>query len=125
ADCGSGFGARGRVSHPHRAGPVPAAIGVPQEHHRRPGRHQRGVLEHRKEMTWSIVAHEPAIGAFAVAVATRAFAVGANCPFVRAGVGAVSTQSLTNRYLGPAVLDLLQQGLAPSAAIERALARDE
>ncbi|HZT48059.1 MAG TPA: DUF1028 domain-containing protein [Hyphomicrobiaceae bacterium] len=76
-------------------------------------------------MTWSIVAHEPATGAFAVAVATRAFAVGASCPFVRAGVGAVSTQSLTNRYLGPAVLDLLQQGLAPSAAIERALARDE
>jgi uncharacterized Ntn-hydrolase superfamily protein len=76
-------------------------------------------------MTWSIVAHEPATGAFAVAVATRAFAVGANCPFVRAGVGAVSTQSLTNRYLGPAILDLLQQGLAPAAAIERALGRDE
>jgi uncharacterized Ntn-hydrolase superfamily protein len=76
-------------------------------------------------MTWSIAAHEPATGAFAVAVATRAFAVGANCPFVRAGVGAVSTQSLTNRYLGPAVLDLLQQGLAPAAAIERALGSDE
>ena len=60
-------------------------------------------------MTWSIVAHEPATGAFAVAVATRSFAVGANCPYVRSGVGAVSTQSLTNRYLGPAVLDLMQR----------------
>jgi uncharacterized Ntn-hydrolase superfamily protein len=50
-------------------------------------------------MTWSIVAHEPGTGAFAVAVTTCAFAVGASCPYVRSGVGAVSTQSLTNRYL--------------------------
>ncbi len=76
-------------------------------------------------MTWSIVAHEPATGAFAVAVSTCAFAVGASCPFVRAGVGAVSTQSMTNRYLGPAVLDGLARGLSPAAAIEGALAGDE
>ena len=76
-------------------------------------------------MTWSIVAHDPATGAFAVAVTTCAFAVGASCPFVRAGVGAVSTQSMTNRYLGPAVLDGLQRGLSPTAAIEGALAGDE
>ena len=76
-------------------------------------------------MTWSIVAHDPATGAFAVAVSTCAFAVGASCPFVRAGVGAVSTQSMTNRYLGPAVLDGLARGLAPVAAIEGALAGDE
>lgn len=75
-------------------------------------------------MTWSIVAHDSASGAFAVAVATRSFAVGASCPFVRAGVGAVSTQSMTNRYLGPAVLDGLAAGLAPDAAIEQALGRD-
>jgi uncharacterized Ntn-hydrolase superfamily protein len=75
-------------------------------------------------MTWSIVAHDPATGAFAVAVATRAFAVGASCPFVRAGVGAVSTQSFTNRYLGPAILDALARGLTPDAAIEGALAGD-
>jgi len=76
-------------------------------------------------MTWSIVAHDPATGAFAVAVTTCAFAVGASCPFVRAGVGAVSTQSMTNRYLGPAVLDGLARGLSPAAAIEGALAGDE
>ena len=76
-------------------------------------------------MTWSIAAHDPTTGAFAVAVATRAFAVGASCPFVRAGVGAVSTQSMTNRYLGPAVLDGLARGLPPAAAIEGALAGDE
>jgi uncharacterized Ntn-hydrolase superfamily protein len=76
-------------------------------------------------MTWSIVAHDPSSGAFAVAVATCAFAVGASCPFVRAGVGAVSTQSITNRYLGPAVLDGLARGLSPASAIEGALAGDE
>jgi uncharacterized Ntn-hydrolase superfamily protein len=76
-------------------------------------------------MTWSIVAHDPNSGAFAVAVATKAFAVGAFCPFVRAGVGAVSTQSMTNRYLGPAVLDAMTRGLPPSAAIEGALVGDE
>jgi len=76
-------------------------------------------------MTWSIVAHDPATGAFAVAVTTCAFAVGASCPFVRSGVGAVSTQSFTNRYLGPAILDGLARGLAPAAAIEGALAGDE
>jgi len=76
-------------------------------------------------MTWSIVAYDPAGGAFSVAIATKAFAVGASCPFVRAGVGAVSTQSFTNRYLGPAILDAMQRGLPPDAAIEGALAGDD
>ena len=76
-------------------------------------------------MTWSIVAHDPETGAFAVAATTCAFAVGASCPHVRAGVGAVSTQSFTNRYLGPAILDGMARGLPPGAAIEGALAGDE
>jgi uncharacterized Ntn-hydrolase superfamily protein len=75
-------------------------------------------------MTWSILAHDPRTGAFGVTVSTCALAVGASCPFVRAGVGAVSTQSFTNRYLGPAVLDALERGLAPEAAIASALAGD-
>jgi uncharacterized Ntn-hydrolase superfamily protein len=75
-------------------------------------------------MTWSIVCHDPPTNAFAVAVATKAFAVGASCPFVRSGVGAVSTQSFTNRYLGPAALDAMARGLPPDAAIESALAGD-
>jgi uncharacterized Ntn-hydrolase superfamily protein len=76
-------------------------------------------------MTWSIAAHDPETGAFAVAVATCAFAVGASCPYVRPGVGAVSTQSITNRYLGPATLDAMERGLDPAAAIRTALAGDE
>lgn len=76
-------------------------------------------------MTWSILARDPATGAFAVAAATCNLAVGASCPFLRAGVGAVSTQSFTNRYLGPAILDAMARGLSPAAAIEGALAGDE
>ncbi len=75
-------------------------------------------------MTWSVVAFEPATGAFGVAVTSRAFAIGARMPHVRAGVGAVATQSISNAYLGPRVLDLLAAGVAPSAAIEEALDAD-
>ena len=76
-------------------------------------------------MTWSLLCHDPRTEAFAAIVATCNLAVGASCPFLRAGVGAVSTQSLTNRYLGPAVLDGMARGLHPAAAIEGALAGDE
>ena len=76
-------------------------------------------------MTWSIVAHDPASGAFAVAVTTCNLAVGASCPFLRTGVGAVSTQSMSNRYLGPVVLDGLARGLSPQLALDSALAGDE
>ena len=68
-------------------------------------------------MTWSIVTHDAATGAFAIAVATRNLAVGATVPHLRAGVGAVATQSISNRYLGPAVLDGMERGLAPDAPI--------
>lgn len=76
-------------------------------------------------MTWSLIVHHPETRALAVAVTTCNLAVGASCPFLRAGVGAVSTQSLTNRYLGPAVLDGMARGLPPAAAIEGALAGDD
>ncbi len=75
-------------------------------------------------MTWSIIARDLATGAFGVAVATRAFAVGARCPWLRAGVGAVSTLSSTNHHRGPAILDRLAHGVAPAAAIDAALAGD-
>src|SRR6185312_7369936 len=75
-------------------------------------------------MTWSILAHDAATGAFGVAITSRAFAIGARCPYVRSGVGAVATQSISNPYLGPRILDGLERGLAPAAAIEAALAPD-
>lgn len=76
-------------------------------------------------MTWSIVARDPATGAFAVAVTTCNLAVGASCPFLRTEVGAVSTQSMSNRYLGPAALDAMARGLSAQQALDSVLAGDE
>ncbi|MGE0714109.1 MAG: DUF1028 domain-containing protein [Alphaproteobacteria bacterium] len=71
-------------------------------------------------MTWSIVAREPATGAFAVAVTTRAFAVGARCPFVAPGIGALSTQALSNPLYGRRGLALLAAAV-PAADVVRLL----
>jgi uncharacterized Ntn-hydrolase superfamily protein len=76
-------------------------------------------------MTWSIIAFDAPTGAFAIAIASRAFAIGARCPFLRAGVGAVATQSVSNSYLGPRVLDLLEGGRTPAEALAAALADDD
>jgi uncharacterized Ntn-hydrolase superfamily protein len=74
-------------------------------------------------MTWSIVARDDR-GAFGVAVASRFFAVGALCPYARAGAGAVATQALVNPGFGPAGLDLLVQGLEPSSIVQQLVAGD-
>jgi len=74
-------------------------------------------------MTWSIVARD-ASGAFGIAIASRFFAVGALCPYIRSGVGAVSTQALVNPMYGPQVLDLLAGGQGPRDAIAQVTAGD-
>ena len=75
-------------------------------------------------MTWSIIARD-ASGAFGVAIASRFFAVGALCPHVRSGVGAVSTQALVNPLYGPAALDALARGETPEKIIGQLTAADE
>ena len=62
-------------------------------------------------MTWSIVARDPATGAFGVAVATKFFAVGALTPHADGGVGALATQALMNPTFGPRGLRLLREGI--------------
>lgn len=75
-------------------------------------------------MTWSIVARDPASGAFGVAVTTKFFAVGALCPHARSEVGALATQALVNPTLGARGLKLLAEGVAPEHAIATLLADD-
>ena len=75
-------------------------------------------------MTWSIVARDPASGAFGVAVTTKFFAVGALCPHARSEVGALATQALVNPTLGARGLKLLAEGVAPEHAITTLLADD-
>jgi uncharacterized Ntn-hydrolase superfamily protein len=61
-------------------------------------------------MTWSIIARDAATGTFGVAIATRAFAVGALCPHA-SSVGALATQALVNPTFGPRGLRLLAEGI--------------
>jgi uncharacterized Ntn-hydrolase superfamily protein len=69
-------------------------------------------------MTWSIVARDPASGAFGVAVATRFFAVGALCAHADGGVGALATQALINPTYGPRGLRLLREGVPARTVVE-------
>ena len=60
-------------------------------------------------MTFSIVARCEETGRFGVASTTGSICVGARCPWVRAGVGAVTTQHLTDPALGDAILDTMEK----------------
>jgi uncharacterized Ntn-hydrolase superfamily protein len=62
-------------------------------------------------MTWSIIARDPANGAYGIAIASKFFAVGALCPHGEGGVGALSTQALPNPLWGYQGMRLLRQGM--------------
>lgn len=73
-------------------------------------------------MTFSIVGRCRETGQLGIAISSSSIAVGARCPWVRAGVGAVATQNVTLPALGPRILDLIEnQQIEPAAALDRAL----
>ena len=76
-------------------------------------------------MTYSIVAHCPRTGMLGVAVATAVPAVGSMCPYVKTGVGAVSTQSWVNPYLAIDALRMMQSGKSGSEALNAVMAADD
>lgn len=75
-------------------------------------------------MTFSIVARDPRNGMLGVAVSTAVPCVGALCPHVLPGVGAIATQSYVNVRLGTEGLKLFECGLGPEAAIKAMLSED-
>jgi uncharacterized Ntn-hydrolase superfamily protein len=75
--------------------------------------------------TFSIVARCPRTGMLGVAVSTAVPAVGAICPYVRPGIGAVSTQAWVNPYLAIAALDRMRDGADAAAALAAVLAEDD
>ena len=75
-------------------------------------------------MTYSIVARDAASGRFGIAIQSRWPFVGAGCPWVESGVGAVATQSYTEIAHGPNGLARLRSGDAASVALEALLASD-
>jgi uncharacterized Ntn-hydrolase superfamily protein len=61
-------------------------------------------------MTFSIAARCDQSGRFAAVVASSSPAVAARCAFARAGIGAVTTQNITDPRLGPQGLELMNLG---------------
>ena len=75
--------------------------------------------------TFSIVAHCSQTGQLGIAISTAIPGVGGICPFIRANIGAVSTQSWVNPYLAFDILDTLKSGATASSAMEQVIAADE
>jgi uncharacterized Ntn-hydrolase superfamily protein len=75
-------------------------------------------------MTWSIIARDEATGRIGIAVATKAFAVGALVPHIRTGAGAVASQAFVNPFYGPRGLALLEGGASAEEVVARLTAED-
>ncbi|MEL7529207.1 MAG: DUF1028 domain-containing protein, partial [Pseudomonadota bacterium] len=72
-------------------------------------------------MTFSISAGCPETGAFGIAISSSSPAVAARCSHARSGVGVVASQNITDPSLGAKGLDLMENGLSASDALEAML----
>ncbi|WP_022982347.1 DUF1028 domain-containing protein [Ideonella sp. B508-1] len=75
-------------------------------------------------MTFSIVGRCARTGQLGVAISSSSIAVGARCPWLQAGVGAVSTQNITLPALGPQVLARLAAQTPAEAALAQVMAAE-
>src|SRR4030095_7184440 len=76
-------------------------------------------------MTWSLIARDPATGAFGIAVATKNFAVGCRVPHIASSIGAVATQALSNPFYGVDGIKLLREGKAAPEIVKPLTAADD
>lgn len=74
-------------------------------------------------MTFSIAGRCARTGALGVAITSSSPAVAARCAFVWAGVGAVTTQNVTDPRLGPELLGRLADGSRASRAMATTVAQ--
>ncbi|OON37964.1 fimbrial assembly protein FimA [Izhakiella australiensis] len=75
-------------------------------------------------MTFSVTARCAETGQLGIALSSSSIAVGSRCPWLLAGVGAVSSQNITLPALGQITLAHLEGGSLPEAALCKALAED-
>lgn len=75
-------------------------------------------------MTLSVTARCEETGQLGIAISSSSIAVGARCPWLQAGVGAVSSQNITLPSLGQQILLHLDQGSDLNVALKLALAED-
>jgi uncharacterized Ntn-hydrolase superfamily protein len=73
-------------------------------------------------VTFSIIARCADSGMFGMAIASSSPAVAARCAHVRAGVGVVASQNITDPSLGPRILQALAAGTPSDQALAQALA---
>lgn len=76
-------------------------------------------------MTFSLVARDPATGAFGIVICSSSPAVASRCAHTRATVGVVASQNVTNPALGSLVLESLAAGNDAAAAVDAALAHEQ
>lgn len=69
-------------------------------------------------MTFSLVARCTRTGQFGIVMSSSSPAVAARCANVRAGIGAVASQNITDPALGPLILDRLEAGLSAGEALK-------
>lgn len=69
-------------------------------------------------MTFSLIAHDPVTGAVGMVVTSSSPSVAARCVHLRSGIGAAASQNVTDPQLGELLLDQLEAGNDPTAAIE-------
>ena len=75
--------------------------------------------------TYSIVALDETTGELGVAVQSHWFSVGFLVPWVKAGVGAVATQSFVKVDYGPDGLQLMESGITAVDALKTLTSKDE
>lgn len=70
-------------------------------------------------MTYTLVARCPRSGALGVGIATYSLAVGAKCPAIATGIGALTTQAFVNPTFKALGLRLLRQGHPAAQVLEQ------
>jgi len=69
-------------------------------------------------MTFSVAGFCERTGMVGVSITSSSICVASRCPWVRAGVGAASTQNITDPSLGNEMLDLIAKGSSPEQAVQ-------
>ena len=85
----------------------------------------QNISENRPISTYSIVALDAETGELGVAVQSHWFSVGFLVPWVKAGVGAVATQSFVKVDYGPDGLELMESGMSAKDALKSLIDQDE
>ena len=85
----------------------------------------QNISDNRPISTYSIVALDAETGQLGVAVQSHWFSVGFLVPWVKAGVGAVATQSFVKVDYGPDGLELMENGMSAKDALKSLTDQDE